>query len=994
MPNENEINPTKSFALRKLPWILGAIMLCVYLFTLNRWVTLANILPVSMVSGFIWEHDFTNPLLFLIEYPFRWLPAAQVPLALNIFSAACAAITLGLLARCVAILPHDRTDMERARERNELSFLTTGSAWLPPALAVIMFGLQSGFWQHATSFTGEMVSLLPFAVIVWLLLEYRLDERPGRLTLAALIYGASMADNWALTGFLPIFITVLIWIRGVEFFRLGFLARMTLSGLVGMSTFLLLPLVGKFSNDFQFGFWEMLKPSLSLNWQVLKGIGNPEVRVNLLLMAATTFLPLLVMAIRWSASFGDSSRIGKSLSNYMFHAVHAVFFTVCIWIMLDPPFSPHQLSLNIHHRIFYGTPCLTLGFLAALCIGYFCGYYLLVFGKRAVPTRRNPWPLPALPGQLDSFSPVVYWGTFAAAALIVFTLAYKNLPQIRALNDNTLLQYARLTEQTLPPNGGILLSDSVVPETAQTFPQARTLLVQAALVRSGRAKDFLVVDTQSLNFAPYHRFLHKQWPKKWPLLVGEKEQGIVSPGTLLGILDSISKSNALCYLNPSFGYYFEKFYLEPHGLVYTMKDLPQNTLLPPPLGTNIISENQKFWSQITERQIARLTNAIVAFDPTAHMNSLNWVIMHLHGQYEPNPNALFAGSLYSRSLNYWGVQLQRAGILPAAAECFADAKQVNPRNVAAAVNLEFNQMLQSGAAITVDPSRASPDQFGESRNWNTLLNATGPFDEPSFVFVNGGVFIQNMLTHQAIAEYTRVRQLAPDYLRARLKLAQLYLFSRLPDLTLEALNDPFNQPQRFGLNESNSIMVDVLAADAHIQKKDIARANELFNLELSRHPDDAALVTVIAQTYLAYGLYTNALQLFSGQIERNPDDPRWLFGQGYANLQMTNYDKAIGSFTRVLQVSTNNPDALLNRGIAYFYADRLTNARSDFAALQSGSTNLAHTIQAAYALGEIAWKLHDTNEAVRNYQLLLANAPTNAAEFKTIRDRLNQLQKK
>ena len=189
----------------------------------------------------MWQPELANPLLFLVTCPFRWLPAAQIPIALNVFSAVCAAATLGLLARSVALLPHDRTDAQRRRERSDFSFLTIGSAWLPPVLAVAVCGLQLTFWEHATNFTGEMFDLLLFAFVIWLLLEYRLDERVGRLYLAAAVYGAGMVENWAMVGFLPVFIAAIIWIRGLGFFNLRFLQRMVLCGLAGMSLALLLP---------------------------------------------------------------------------------------------------------------------------------------------------------------------------------------------------------------------------------------------------------------------------------------------------------------------------------------------------------------------------------------------------------------------------------------------------------------------------------------------------------------------------------------------------------------------------------------------------------------------------------------------------------------------------------------------------------------------------------------------------------------------------------
>ncbi len=83
----------------------------------------------------------------------------------------CAALTLGLLARSVAILPRDRTDVQRERERSAFSFLTIGSAWLPPFFAVLVCGLQMTFWEQATNGTPEMLELLLFAFVIWSLLN-------------------------------------------------------------------------------------------------------------------------------------------------------------------------------------------------------------------------------------------------------------------------------------------------------------------------------------------------------------------------------------------------------------------------------------------------------------------------------------------------------------------------------------------------------------------------------------------------------------------------------------------------------------------------------------------------------------------------------------------------------------------------------------------------------------------------------------------------------
>ncbi len=980
MPKQNQIDPRKQFVPRILPWVLGGIMFGFYYFTLNRWVNVQSIGQVANVSGWVWQPQFFGPLQFLVTYPFRWLPLAHIPLALNIFSAVCGAATLGFLARSVALLPRDRTEAERQRERSDFVFLTGWQAWVPPVVAVLFAGLQLSFWQHATSYSGETFQLLLFAIIVWLLLEYRLDEQMWRLVAAAFIYGAGMSDNWALIAFFPLFIVALVWLRKLDFFNLEFLVRMVLAGLTGMLFFLLLPMLAKLNPNFSIGFWESLRPNLQLDWNVIKCLGQTTLRYNLALMSLTTLLPLLVAAIRWSSSFGDKSHIGIALAANMLHLVYAVIFGACVWVMFDPPFSPHGLAL--------GSPALTLYYLTALTIGSYCGYFLLVFGRYTAPTRRNPRSNPAFSGNFKWLCPVIVTGTILFSVLTVSVLFYKNAPIIHSLNDDALMKYARLTTQSLPREGGILLCDSDNPNQNQPL---RAFLIQSMLAREGRWQKFVVADTQSLNWPPYHRYLHKNFPKQWPLLVGSKEMNAVNQIGLLSLITQLTKSNAVYYANPSFGYYFEQLYMEPHGLIYRLNDLPTNNLVPPPPDKSLIAENESFWSQAVPSVSPGIKTALNPPDYNFPANFFDWVLMHLHATVDPNPNPIYAGTFYSRSLNFWGVQLQRAGQLDLAATAFNTAFNLNPENVTATINLAFNKNLRAGSAEVVNISEVTADQFGRYRDWNQVLNANGPFDETSFCFQNGVLLVRGGLIRQAIAPFNRVRQLSTNNLPTRLWLAQLYLFNRMPDLALEALHDPLADLRRFGLTEKNSTQPNILASAANFQKNNLSRGVEILEAEINRHPDDDNLLTAATQAYFMRGLYTNALRVIDRKLAQAPDAPQWLFGKGYANIQLKAYPQAITALTRVLEISTNDPTARFNRALAYLQSDRLNEARDDYAKLLSAYTN---SYQVAFGLAEVAWRQHATNEAIRNYQLYLANAPTNSIESKTVRERLTQLRGK
>jgi tetratricopeptide (TPR) repeat protein len=970
MTTQTRTDPRKHFAPRFLPWLLTVAAFAFYWFTLNRWVSPFNLQAVAKISGWTWQPEIVSPILFLVTQPFRWLPAPQISIALNMFSAACAALTLGLLARSVALLPHDQTDTQRKREHSDFSFLTTGSAWLPPFLAVLVCGLQMTFWQNATNYTGEMFDLLLFAFVIWSLLEYRLDEREWRLYLASFVYGAGMANNWALVGFFPVFVAAIVRIRGLSIFNLQFLRRMALCGLLGMMLFLLLPLLAVISGKMPVTFWEILKASLAPQFYVLKLYFfcclNPSQYASFLALLLAYLMPVFVMAIRWKAAFGDHSPMGMALTSFLFHLVCATFLVFCIWMAFDPPFSPQHLSL--------GTPLLTLYYLGALIIGYFTGYFLLIFGN--APSGRLQLPQPEPFHFLDPFVVVGVWVLAVAA---VTGLIYRNTPQIRAANDDTFQKYASFAEENLPRSGGILLSDDPV----------RLFLVEAVLAREGRAKNFLPLATQSLNWPAYLRFLHNKFPQKWPKLVSATDEKSLNPIGLIGALTMLSKSNELYYLHPSFGYYFEQFYQEPHGLVYKLKLLPDDTLLPPLPDKNQIAENQAFWARVETQAFAPIKRAVTPPDPNAPRSWGQQLLDKFHVPREENKNAILAGTFYSRSLNFWGVQLQRAGDLTNAAACFNLAEEANPDNFVAQVNLQFNQSLRAGKSVPLDLSKTTSDQFGKYRDWNGAINANGPFDEPSFCFVEGiNLAMQNKYFRQAVAPFARVRELAPDNLAARLWLGQIYVMSRLPDRALEVLRDPLEQPERFSLAKNNATELNVTAAAADFQKNDFARGTHLLETEIALHPDDTNLLNATVQAYLSHGLFTNALVIIDRQLKLAPNDPDWLFNRGNVSLQLQAYDDAIDAFTRVLATQTNNPSVLFNRALARLNSGKLDAAGADYKTLQQSFTN---SFRVAWGLGEIAWRQHNTNEAIRNYKLYLANTDTNTEEATNVIQRLREL---
>src|SRR5262245_33007199 len=113
-----EARPEKKFVRVILPWVIAVGGLVIYTATLNHWASLRDVTQVARLSGWGWQTEVYWPLNWLLTLPISLLPARVIPLALNIFSMLCAVLTLALMARSVALLPHDRTHEQRQKERS------------------------------------------------------------------------------------------------------------------------------------------------------------------------------------------------------------------------------------------------------------------------------------------------------------------------------------------------------------------------------------------------------------------------------------------------------------------------------------------------------------------------------------------------------------------------------------------------------------------------------------------------------------------------------------------------------------------------------------------------------------------------------------------------------------------------------------------------------------------------------------------------------------
>ncbi len=235
---------------------------------------------------------------------------------------------------------------------------------------------------------------------------------------------------------------------------------------------------------------------------------------------------------------------------------------------------------------------MTFYYLGALSIGYYVGYFLLVFGAK--PTGR--------PRLTATYVPAVNALVLALVVIVInvapAALLYRNLAQIRATNGPMVKQYATELTRSLPAAGVVMSDDN------------RLLgLAQLLLGQQGKGQEYLFLDTGSAVFADYHWYLKKKNPRLWQGEPPVNRTKRLEPMDAINLLTRLSKSNEVAYLHPSFGYYFEYFYAVPHGMTFALKPYGTNIQVVPPLSPELISQNETFLAA-AQRRILFLASSL------------------------------------------------------------------------------------------------------------------------------------------------------------------------------------------------------------------------------------------------------------------------------------------------------------------------------------------------------------------------------------------------
>ncbi|HHY85568.1 MAG TPA: tetratricopeptide repeat protein [Verrucomicrobia bacterium] len=950
----------KLFVRSVLPWLIAAVGLCIYLLTLNPWISLSNLNQVAKTSGWVWSLNLQDPLFTVLTYPIRSLPPKWMPLGYNVFSMICGVLTLALLARAVALMPHDRTAEQRLRERGPGGLLSIPLAWVPPVLACCVLGLQLTFWEKATGGAEDMLDLLLLAFVVRNFLEYRFSGKEKWLLQTALVWGMGMTNGWLLFCLFPAYLVAVIWIRGLMFFNFQFLFRMFVCGMAGLMLYLLLPLVHVFSDEQVVSFWGALKSNLAVQKTTFLHFYRDVRPAVLLSLVLTSLVPLFIIAIRWPSNFGDPSRMGGAMAKWVFHLAYGALLCACVWVAFNPAFSPRHIG--------YAIPA--LNYLGALSVGYLAGYFLLVF--RPIPDRMGRVPLWQSRLHLAARA-----GVLALLAIAAGGLFYRNLPEVRMTNGPAIRDYASALTASLPPQSVVLSDDRI-----------KLQLATAWLARDGRDRDHLFLDTQLMPLPAYHAFVKRRYWDDWELTVNPARTNTVPPGHLVQILMRLSRQRPIAYLHPSYGYYFEIFDARPRGLSFVLEPYPTNSIVGPPLTEEELVENERFWEE--HRPALERLLPFIAPDPAKTNATIqDGILARLHIRFKPNATAQMLGGFYSPTVNAWGVFLQRAGKLEEARRQFETALALRRENLAARNNLAFNETLRSGGEPVIRMGRILQQEPGKFRSWNDAMAASGPFDDPTHCFHFGRVFAQNGLIRQAGQQYLRVLSFVPDHVASRVSMAGIHTAFGEPEKAIELLSgihDKRDALESEGVSELNLFRTEVtalLAAKRHEE------ADVLLKKALKEHFEDQPWLSSVVQLSALARRFTNALPALE-QLERlRPSDPVVLVTRGIVQMELGQPEKAIAPLTQALTLQTNYPNTRLYRAVAYLRSGHLQEAEADY---QELAKIFPGAVEVNSGLAELALRRRDTNSAIRLYEMCLTNITIRPEIRKALENRVAQLQ--
>jgi tetratricopeptide (TPR) repeat protein len=685
-------------------------------------------------------------------------------------------------------------------------------------------------------------------------------------------------------------------------------------------------------------------------------------------------LPLLFASVNWPSFEGDLNAGAHNLTRGLFRFIHIVFLGLTVLMFFTTNYSPNPQRMGL-------PGLLSFNYLAALSVGYFSGYVLVVFGQQVI----HRWARAT--GILLGINRVVVVALWAAAVALPVMLFVKNRPHVQAINSEVIPEFAKLMVQAVPEKQTFLLGDDPI----------RLHLAAAALQKEGKLDQFVVIETQSLPYPPYLRFLAQRYPTIRSMGVDpDKIPNLISTEQLADLVFHIAQHAPVYYLHPSVGYFFERSHMVPRGLGGDIQPYTtiSNAVLVQVMNPGEIRTNQAFWRAAKAEVLAPLTNAAKLSSDASRL-------------------AVF----YSQDLNDWGVELQKSGtifkdtnMLRDAGDQFADALLLNPQNFLARFNMQYNARLRGLPPPPAAGQMVSAEELSSRvGNWLPLLNTDGLPDEPDLDLKIGRQMAQSRDLFQSAQFFQRCLQLRTNNLEAELDLAKTYI--DLGQYTLDQALEIIRQIRARSATVSEEVVR--VEATAYTKQGRLEEADDLLAREQAKHPKEEKFLAVLVQYYRVMGYsamhsgradlsqkyFLKSLNAIQEQLQalNSPSAPsssataipETMLVKAELQMLLKQYDQAIDTLTRLVQLDPKSPLPLLNRAIAQLQEGKLEAAKTDYLTLAKlASDNPSYMVY--YGLADIAQKQANKPDAIKYFKLYKEYAPRGTPEYTNV---LQQLQK-
>jgi tetratricopeptide (TPR) repeat protein len=955
----------KPAASIRLPVAIALAGSLIYLLTTCWQANAGNLALAASLAGWDWQPMLGQPVTWLLTLPFRLLPAAWLPGAINLFFALSGAVTLGLVARSVTLFSWDcPPPPDKPWLRN-----------LPVLLATVLCGMEFNFWVEATSGTGTMLNQLLLTAAAWCLLEFRASQNARWLNAAAVIWGSGLAQDWLMQLGLPVFILALAVLRGQRrFLNAAFLLRLALFGLAGFSVYFLPVLASGLNPDSSLGLGAAGLAALKTSKGALRLPFDCWAQSHLATVAVILFylLPIVPSLVR----LPDSGSLNQSKldrwQHRFFRAVRAGLLLACLWLALEPAVGPQAI---LRRQIGVYLPLLSFAWLNALGAAFLAGNLLFVLLLPPERGTRRGWVR-----KINLWSRQLVPAVFAGLILcICLALAWRNAPVVWAASRQPLEKFSALAAASLPADEGILLCDS----------PAELFATQAALAHHPR-RHWQCVCLATLAAPEYRAFLERQRQLGW-LTPASRHQ--LSLPEQFQLLETVARARRVfCLPLPPGNLLLEQFYPTRVGAVMELRRYESEQSSGPPPTAAQLAAGEQFWDDAWTHTLSALVPARPK-PPSRWSHFTQPLIRRFNRRFalEPAEDAaspLLAG-LFSRLVDEWGVELQRAGQLPAAQRRFEQALLLVTDNPSAINNLECNTNLQAGKPMGLDGLEDLQAAYRDLRQLTQVIGRFGPIDQPVVCFFLGRGFQLLGLPRQALQQLERAATLAPAALQPKLALAEIYSRYRRADQVLALVKQIRDGLPGLSADEADQtrLELDVLEAKAWMAQTNPVAAQRLLRGILERHPDDRAAQNLVLGAYLDSGDVTNALQLSTRQLAAAPDDLDLLNQQAGIFMKMNQASNAIAILDRALAL-TNVAALRMNRALAHFQNDDLAAAEADYRQLEAEPPDV---FQIHFGLAAIAQRRHDTNLAVHELAICLTNAPPGSPRWAEARAQLAAL---